>query len=179
MRRAIPALLIVALFVFIVVLLARSPKEQPTEAPKAVETSETTSTPPVVASSTPLELPKKVTREELSPQATSTPTTTSTPTPPPPPAPTRIAFTISADDSSFSPSEIRVQRGATVSITFRVSATNVYYGGLEIRSSAFNTSTIPPGGMKTVSFIANSTFDFSSYWPLSNVLKTTGRVIVE
>lgn len=186
MKRSVPALLIVALFVFIVVLIARSPAEQTTETPEAVEIVETTSTPPESPPPATSTHPAATTSpRRTSGSSTSTspssPTATSTPTPapPPPPAPTRIAFTIEADDNEFAPREIRAPRGATVSLTFRVRSTNVYFGGLDIRSTAFTTGTIPPGGMKTVSFIANASFDFSSYWPLTNTLKTTGHVIVE
>lgn len=107
-----------------------------------------------------------------------------TPQPPPVPPPASItpavrAVTIASDDSRFSPSEIRVARGTNVAITFNVSTGNVYYGGLEFRSSKFRTSAIAPGDSTKVEFVADESFEFSSYWPASGVLKATGRVIVE
>ena len=64
-------------------------------------------------------------------------------------------------------------------LTFNVSATNVYYAGLDFKSSKFNTSRIDPGKSTTVEFTADESFEFKSYWPASGVLKATGRVIVE
>lgn len=88
-------------------------------------------------------------------------------------------FTIKADDTTLSPSEIRVAKGAKVKITFEVSETNVYFGGLDFRSSKFTTPKVAPGGSTTVEFTADESFEFTSYWPASNVRKATGRVIVE
>lgn len=177
----VPAILIITLFVFIVALVKKSPEPAPTnnETPIVVEPSTPTTTPSDLSSppSPPdLSSPRSEQGSTTSTTATTSPREAA---PPPPTAPTRVAFTIEADDASFSQTEIRVTRGATVSLTFRVRTTGVYYGGLDVRSTAFNTGTIPPGGIKTVSFIANSSFDFSSYWPLTNTLKTTGHVIVE
>ena len=86
---------------------------------------------------------------------------------------------IKADDTSMSPSEIRVKKGTRVKITFHVSETGVYYGGLDFRSSKFNTSQILPGGSTTVVFVVDESFEFKSYWPATGVLKAMGRVIVE
>lgn len=171
MSRLIPAILIVTLFVFIVALVKKTPEPAPTsnEIPAIVETPAPTTTTPDLSS-------------PRSERGSTTSTTSSTPreaAPPPPAAPARVAFTIEADDTSFTPAEIHVTRGATVSLTFRVRTTGVYYGGLDIRSNAFNTGTISPGGIKTISFIATTSLDFSSYWPLTNTLKTTGHVVVE
>jgi hypothetical protein len=91
-----------------------------------------------------------------------------------------IEFIIDADDAGFYPSsEIRVQKGIRVYLTFNVRRTNVYYAGLDFKSSKFNTSRIDPGGSTTVSFQADESFEFKSYWPSTGVLKATGRVIVE
>src|SRR3989344_1007596 len=112
-----------------------------------------------------------------------TPVPTPQPTPVPPPtsvAPAMQTITLSADDYGFYPSgEIRVPRGAHVMLTFNVSATNVYYAGLDFKSSKFNTSRIDPGKSSTVEFTADESFEFKSYWPSSGVLKATGRAIVE
>jgi len=88
-------------------------------------------------------------------------------------------FTIKADDYGFYPSTITVKKGSEVKITFLVSATEVYFAGLDIRSLKFDTGTVKPGDKTTVSFITNESFDFKSYWPSSGVLKATGKVVVE
>ena len=91
-----------------------------------------------------------------------------------------MLFDVEVDDAGFYPAaEIRVDKGTKVKITFRVRTTNVYSGGLEIRSSKFNTQKIEPGSTKTVEFTANESFEFTSYWPVTNVKKAVGRLIVE
>ncbi|MEK7542304.1 MAG: Kazal-type serine protease inhibitor domain-containing protein, partial [Patescibacteria group bacterium] len=117
------------------------------------------------------------------PQPTPTPVPTPQPTPVPPPVsitPSIKAIVLDADDYGFYPSsEIRVQKGTKVTLTFNVSRTNVYYAGLDFRSSKFDTGKIEPGGQTTVDFTADESFEFQSYWPASGVLKATGKVIVE
>lgn len=104
------------------------------------------------------------------PTPSPTPSPTPTPTPqPPPPAPQ--SFSVSADDYSVNPGTVSVKKGAQVSLTFNVKTTNVYYGGLEFRSSVVNTGAIAPGGSKTVTFTAQETFEFAAYWPASSVDK--------
>lgn len=89
-------------------------------------------------------------------------------------------FKIEADDSGFYPEpSIRVKKGSKVKLTFFVRSTNVYFGGLEMKSNVFKTGTIKPGGSASVEFTANESFEFTSWWPLSNVKKQTGKVIVE
>ncbi len=102
------------------------------------------------------------------------------PVPPPPAPPTVQSFTITADDSGATPSEITVPPGTIVDLTFNVSTNNVYYGGLDFRSSKINTGTIMAGGTKTIAFTATSSFTFTPYWPSSNVSKNYSiKVIVE
>lgn len=90
-------------------------------------------------------------------------------------------FSISADDSSYSPTgSINVNKGDIVRITFNVKTTGVNFGGLDFRSSEFDTGTIKPGGSKTVEFVADSSFSISSYWPGSNTKKPyTIEVVVQ
>lgn len=95
------------------------------------------------------------------------------------PLPETKRFDIEADDNRFAPSEIRVARDTKVTMTFKVSETNVYFAGLDFRSPKFDTGSISPGDSTTVEFTADKSFEFKSYWPLTGVLKATGRVIVE
>src|SRR3989344_6893241 len=85
---------------------------------------------------------------------------------PEPPAPQVYEYTIEADDRGFYPGDdITVNKGDTVKITFNVRTTNVYYGGLQIKSKYFDTKSIKPGASKTVEFTAVDTQKITSYWP--------------
>ena len=64
-------------------------------------------------------------------------------------------------------------------ITFNVRSTNVYYGGLDIKSSQFETGTIMSGSSKTVTFTADQSFTFSSFWPATGVKKADAQVVVK
>jgi len=89
-------------------------------------------------------------------------------------------FKLEADDFGFYPnSVISVPRNSKIRLTFAVRTSNVYYGGLDFRSSKFKTEAVKPGGSVTVEFAADESFEFQSYWPLSGVLKARGKVIVE
>lgn len=89
-------------------------------------------------------------------------------------------FKIEADDNGFYPSgEVKVPQGAKVKIHFIVRRDLVYYGGLRFTSSKFNTGAVKPGDTATVEFVADESFEFKSWWPVTDVLKATGRVIVQ
>ena len=89
-------------------------------------------------------------------------------------------FKIEADDYGFYPSSVTgVAKGANIKIHFIVRNSNVYYGGLDFRSIKFKTGAIKPGGISTVEFVADQSFEFYSYWPLTNNLKATGSVTVQ
>lgn len=88
-------------------------------------------------------------------------------------------FTIEADDAGIYPNMIEVNKGDNVMITFNVRSTNVYYGGLDIKSSQFETGTIMSGSSKTVTFTADQGFTFSSFWPATGVKKADAQVVVK
>ncbi|HEY4496784.1 MAG TPA: cupredoxin domain-containing protein, partial [Candidatus Paceibacterota bacterium] len=88
-------------------------------------------------------------------------------------------YKIEADDSGLYPASIEVPRGERVKINFIVRSENVYYGGLDFRSSKFKTERVSPGGTISVEFVADESFEFSSYWPASDVLKKTGKVVIK
>lgn len=101
------------------------------------------------------------------------------PPPPPPPPAQEVSRTVEADDNGLYPGSISVPQGATVHLTFKVRSDNVYFGGLDFRSSKFTTESVPPGGQTTVTFTADNTFTYSSYWPDSNTKKADGTIAVE
>ena len=113
------------------------------------------------------------------------------PTPPPisipgpvlpvPPPVLLKTFIIEADDAGFYPNgNLTVNKGDTVKITFKVRSTGVYFGGLDFRGAPYFTSPkVLPGGETTVEFTADQSFTYSSYWPASSILKSSGTITVE
>lgn len=97
---------------------------------------------------------------------------------PPSPPPT-VTVEVEGDDAGLYPPTVIVANGATVQLTFQVRAQGVYYGGLDFRSEKFTTGTILPGGQKTVTFTADASFPYASYWPASGVKKADGMVVVQ
>lgn len=97
-----------------------------------------------------------------------------------PKTPAKETFVIEGDDSGLYPAEIKIKKGSPAEITFKVRSQGTYFGGLDFRGDPyFNTGLIAPDGQKTVTFTADQTFEYRSYWPASNVLKATGRIIVQ
>lgn len=89
-------------------------------------------------------------------------------------------FAVEGDDNGLYPREIKVEKGDIIKITFVARCKGVYYGGLDFRGGPWgDTGKVKPGESTTVSFTATETFTFKSYWPSSNALKATGKVIVE
>ncbi|MEJ0021417.1 MAG: hypothetical protein WDN47_02410 [Candidatus Doudnabacteria bacterium] len=136
-------------------------------APITTTSSTSTNSTASVTGSTPTPAPSPTPNPTPAPAPSPTPA----PNPSPTPTPSIKTFTISADDSNATPSVISVAAGTIVEITFNVSATNVYYGGLDFRSSVVNSGTVLAGQSKTISFTANQSFQFTPYWPASNVAK--------
>ena len=111
------------------------------------------------------------TSPSASPPPATTPSSNAEPiSPSPTTQPTIEKFTITVDDESTSMSEIKVTRGNIVQITFNAGP-EIYYGGLDLRSSVVNSGTIPANGSKTISFNATESFVFVPYWPASGVAK--------
>lgn len=88
-------------------------------------------------------------------------------------------FKIEADDNGFSMPLVNVPKGSKVKLHFIVKTTNVYYGGLRFTSPKFKTGSVKSGESATVEFIADESFSFQSWWPLQDVLKSTGKVNVQ
>ena len=167
----------IAIGAVIVYMRADLGTESPTDEVRQTVTPAPTATPrPVVP-----------TTAAPSPTPLGTPVSTTTPTPSPSPTPTQEAqqpavrtYVLQTDDDAYSPSgPITASPGDTVRITFNVSTTNVYYGGMEFRGGPVSTGTIDPGGSKTVEFTAQNSFTITAYWPSSGVVKYTIPVQIQ
>lgn len=135
-----------------------------------------------------------VIQSQLSPQATTTTfsdvlmpgSTSSTPSKVPkpkaeivvptstaviPPMPVLQTFIVHGNDFTADLMNISVPQGTPVQITFVVDSQNTYHGGLDFRSSIISTGAIAPGGSRTISFTAHSSFSFVPYWPSTNTAK--------
>jgi FtsP/CotA-like multicopper oxidase with cupredoxin domain len=86
---------------------------------------------------------------------------------------TTETFSITANDTSASPNTIRVKRGDTAKLTFKVSSAGTYHGGLEFKSTdpAVDSGSIAEGSSSTVTFTATKSFKFTPYWYESSVQK--------
>jgi hypothetical protein len=96
------------------------------------------------------------------------------PQPAPAPAekpPTAKNFIIEIDDYTAEPDSITVDQGTEVTLVVRAKNTNVYHGGIELRSPVVNTGAIAAGSSATISFTANDSFEFTPYWPASGIKK--------
>lgn len=101
--------------------------------------------------------------------------------PKPAPQPQTRAFQIDANDGGYtaSPSQLVVNTGDTVQLTFNVLSQGTYFGGLQFKGSAFDTGTILPGSSKTVEFVAEGDVLFTAYWPNSGTTKWSATIKVE
>jgi len=82
-------------------------------------------------------------------------------------------ISITTNDNSASQTAITVSKGTHVNLTFKVDSDGVYHGGLQFKSTdpTIDTGGIKPGASKTVSFVADKSFDFTPYWYQSGVKK--------
>ena len=92
-------------------------------------------------------------------------------------------FAIEADDYGFyingdGVPSISVNSGDETKITFNVKTQNVYYGGLDFRGCGQNAGKINPGSSTIVEFTASENCTITSYWPLSGVVKTNLKILV-
>lgn len=113
------------------------------------------------------------------PIPTPTPTPSQSPSASPPPSPI-TELRIEADDFGFYPAgQASFPAGTRVRLIFAVRASNVYFGGLDFRSSKFSTVSASPGQTATAEFTAESSFTINSYWPSSSEYKASLQVIVQ
>lgn len=82
-------------------------------------------------------------------------------------------FKVRADDNGYyrdgsEISSISIPEGSSARITFRVEG-DTYFGGLDFRSSVFNSPTVEPGEEWTSpEFTMGESFTVSSFWPESD-----------
>ncbi|TAK05114.1 hypothetical protein EPO33_03985 [Patescibacteria group bacterium] len=107
--------------------------------------------------------------------ATSTPETTNTNVNTPAPKPTNApkpttstgvkkTFYVELDDNGAYPASGTAAKGSTVTVTFKVRPTNVFYNGLVVTSNANNLGKIDAGQSKTITFTAVEDETFVAQW---------------
>ena len=91
-------------------------------------------------------------------------------------------YTVLADDNAFYNTDgetitsITIAQGTKTKIKFNTTE-DVYYGGLDFRSSIFNSPKVKESSTWTSpEFTMGDTFTVTSYWPASNVKKADLRV---
>ncbi len=155
-------------------------KDQSPDQPQAASAESKKLTSPTTNSSSPVDSqlqaePAPASEPEPEPESPSAPEPEQTP-----PAAKILNLSVTADESAATPPQFKVARGTTVNLTFNVKNEGVYYGGIDFRSSVISTGTIYAGQSKTITFSANQSFNFLSYWPASNVQKNaTVKILVE
>lgn len=95
---------------------------------------------------------------------TFTNTNTTTEKPPTPVAPAKTSFLVEVDDGGFYPASGTARKGSTVTVTFKSRTSNVLYNGFEIRSNKHDLGYIKGGTSKSITFPAEATITFSSFW---------------
>lgn len=125
-------------------------------------------------------IPTPIMTPSQSPSATPLPTPIITPSQSSNVSPLPSPLTelrVEADDLGFYPAgAISFPAGTRVKLTFAVRTSNVYYGGLDFRSSKFSAAQASPGQTVTVEFTVDSSFVITSYWPVSDAYKASLQV---
>ena len=118
-------------------------------------------------------------------------TLSTSPFPSPTSTPNATPFSIVVNDSGVvGEKSFTVSKGTLVELTVMVSSSGASFGGETVRAPAgsklandsdylFTTGHLSPGQSKTVTFVAEESFEFGGFWPGSNVLKGKGKFIVE
>lgn len=94
-----------------------------------------------------------------------------------------VTYTVRADDDGFYDTRgmpittLQIKRGTKAKIRFNVTD-EVYFGGLDFRSSEFNSPKVEPNSLwVSPEFTMDAEFIVTSYWPASNVKKADLRVV--
>ncbi len=73
-------------------------------------------------------------------------------------------FYVEFDDNGAYPASGTAAKGSTVTVTFKVRPTNVFYNGLVVKSNTEDLGTIAGGQSKTVTFTAIEDETFVAQW---------------
>ncbi|MEK7072902.1 MAG: hypothetical protein AAB974_00485 [Patescibacteria group bacterium] len=140
---------------------ASTPTNTNTNTPATETPAATTTTPETVATSTA--------------ETTNANTNVNAPAPKPPTAPkpttstgVKKTFYVEFDDNGAYPGSGTAAKGSTVTVTFKVRTTNVFYNGLVVKSSGLDLGKIAAGESKTVTFTAVEDTTFSAQWITGN-----------
>ncbi len=91
-------------------------------------------------------------------------TNTATTKPATPVTPAKTSFLVEVDDNGFYPASGTAKKGSMVTVTFKSRTSNVLYNGLNIRSNKNDVGYVKGGTSKSVTFPADATITFSSFW---------------
>lgn len=145
---------------------ASAPSAEPATNAPSTETPAATTTPETVATST----------------AETTNANVNAPAPKPTPKPTtstgvKKTFYVEFDDSGAYPGSGTAAKGSTVTVTFKVRPTNVFYNGLVVASNAHDLGKISAGQSKTITFTAIEDETFAAQW-ITGTTKARWTLIV-
>lgn len=94
------------------------------------------------------------------------PTTTPVTTPPKPTtSAARKTFYVEMDDKGAYPASGTAAKNTTVTVTFKMRSTNVFYNGLIVKSNKYDLGKIQGGQSKTITFKAVEDITFVGQWP--------------
>lgn len=133
---------------------ASTPSAEPaTNAPETAAPA--TSTPETVATST-AETTNANTNVNAAPKPAAAPKPTTTGV--------KKTFYVELDDKGAYPAGGTAAKGSTVTVTFKVRPTNVFYNGLVVMSNAHDLGKINAGQSKTITFTAVEDETFAAQW---------------
>ncbi len=109
------------------------------------------------------------TASTTTPDVAPTTTPTTAPQTGTPPKPTtsaaRKTFYVEMDDKGAYPASGTAAKNTTVTVTFKMRSTNVFYNGLVVKSNKYDLGKIQGGQSKTITFKATEDITFVGQWP--------------
>lgn len=69
------------------------------------------------------------------------------------------------DDKGAYPASGTAAKNTSVTVTFKMRSTNVFYNGLVVKSNKYDLGKIQGGQSKTITFKANEDITFVGQWP--------------
>lgn len=134
---------------------ASTPTNTNTNTPATETPAAPTTTPETVATSTAETTNTNVNAPAPKPAAAPKPTTSTG---------VKKTFYVEFDDNGAYPGSGTAAKGSTVTVTFKVRPTNVFYNGLVVKSNSNDLGKITAGQSKTITFTAVEDETFVAQW---------------